>query len=196
MTGTYHSSHLVLAHADEVQQRTIGGTGELARAAFDARHDIFFLYFLKVSVSRDRSQQVRLKPHGADGHALGATYARLYRATPGFPGIYDNDARRALHYRHIGIGQRLAHHGAAADDFAGILGQTAACLNQQPDRSTYADQQVGGFRQRLPGHGHDTFEQGLVLLDSLVHGKSRPHVLHHRTPHPSLLARPRLLLAA
>ena len=63
---------LGLAVTDVVQQRDVGGTGELARATFDAVHDVVLLGLVEVALLGHLVEQERLQPHGA---GLGAPAA-------------------------------------------------------------------------------------------------------------------------
>ena len=73
MTCTNHSTNFAFAQTTVVEQRTVGRTSELARAALDTIHDSFFFHCFKISVFGQSSEQVRFQSHRTGTHALRAT---------------------------------------------------------------------------------------------------------------------------
>ena len=72
ITRTDDGAGLGLAVTDVVEQRDVGGTGELAGTAFDAVHDVVLLRLVEVVLLGNFVEQEGLQAHGA---GLGTTAA-------------------------------------------------------------------------------------------------------------------------
>ena len=67
VTCTDNLAGFGLAVTDVVEQRNVGGTGELAGAAFDAVHDVVFIGLIEIVLLGNLVEQEWLQTHGA-GH--------------------------------------------------------------------------------------------------------------------------------
>ena len=72
ITRTDNGTGLGLAVTDVVEQRDVGGAGELARTAFDAVHDVVLLGLVEIVLLGHLVEQEGLQTHGA-GYGTAAT---------------------------------------------------------------------------------------------------------------------------
>ena len=122
VSGADHSAGLGLAHADVVQQRTVGGADEGAGAAFDAVHYAVLLAVLPALQLGEGAQQGGFQSHRAAVDAFAATDAGTFLAALALLLAHKEETGHTLGYIGVEVGDGLAHHRAAGDDLAGILG--------------------------------------------------------------------------
>ena len=84
ITRTDDGTGLGLAVTDVVEQRDIGGAGELAGSTFDAVHDVVLFRLVEIVLLGHFVKQERLQTHGAGHGATTATDAVGLSAVLGF----------------------------------------------------------------------------------------------------------------
>ena len=103
LTSTDIGHYCCFAHTDEVEQRAVGRTGELTRAALDATGDIFCFHLVPHLLARASGVEIRFESHRTGTHTLGTADARLSLATTCFLAAHDEDTRGAIADGHIGV---------------------------------------------------------------------------------------------
>ena len=115
-------------------------------------------------------------------HALATADTGSLGITARFSLVHDKDTGITLNGGSVEVDHSLTHHGASADDFASGGGELAdGMLDDVVIGGTNAHDVVVLRRQFLTGDGEDIFDEGFVLLDSLVDRECGAEVAHHTT---------------
>lgn len=178
VTAANDGADFCFSHAYIIEQRTMGGAGETARAAFDAVHDALFLDTFPVLETRCTHQYVRCEPHRTGRYAFGATDTRLHFFASRFEIPYYENARATFGRCHVGRYDGFSHHGTSRNNLFGILRQASAHIDKLAYGSPDAYTQVRRFGERFAGDRYDAFYERFVFLHSLIYGKCRTDVLH------------------
>ena len=166
-------------HTDEVEQRTLGRTSELTRAALDAAGDVLCLHLVPHLLGGTSGKEIRFEPHRTSTDALATTDAGFFFCTTCLCTAHDEHARRAFANGHIGIDQCLTHHRTTTNHLHVTLWQTTTSLNQLAHRCAHASKEVAWLLELLARHSDNALKERLVLHHCFINSEGSAYVLNN-----------------
>ncbi len=170
-------------------QRPLGGTDQLhdgyprrtsvgAGTAFDAFHDLDVFHLFVHPGFCQPGQSGGVEEVGAGFQAASAADAGVFLGACCLGGGEGEDPGAALDDRGIQAGDGGAHHGAAHDDFPGVVAQAPAVAQHFPHRRAQGDDQIGRSFDAGAGDGDHAVNVGHAGVEPVRNGGDGADVVH------------------